>query len=439
MNGSGQARTLVDGWPDGGLVVGVLPDLSAPEWSGRAVLELTAAASRDRRSVLVLDLAPETSDLASRFDAAEDPGFAEVAAGQVEIWEIIHRDDDRGAFFLPCGLRTSGAELARTRSVRALAERIRPRDGILLALLDRHGAGAAASEGWVDGFVRLGERDPGEPRLPGDVPELGRLEPSGDSDERDEESEERVDPSRIVSEALWLRPPDPESLQTAGRGGTAEDGPESADAPERSRVELSRRRDPARPWLRRAGRGVVVLAVLAGLGFGGFLMLGESGASAIEEVGATATAETPLPTVLRRERSVTPSLPFTDSVSARPRTEARSRPPSPGIGPLPDPGSATSAAARRFYAVADSVARGIRRYRRREERFRAGSVGCFPLRSARDAADRLYLRLSLRLRALPVPPDSVARSAYRDLGRAIEAVDRSFLQTVCGDPGTGTG
>lgn len=204
MNGSARARTLVEGWPDDGLVVGVLPDLSDPEWSGRAVLELTEASAEDRRPVLVLDLAPETNELASYFGAGDGPGFSEVVAGEAEIREITHRDDERDAFFLPCGLRASGADLARTRSVRALAERMRSRGGLLLVLLDRHGAGAAASGGWVDGIVRLGEKDPGEPCLPEDVPELGRLKPPRESGEREPES---VEPSRVVSEALWLRPP----------------------------------------------------------------------------------------------------------------------------------------------------------------------------------------------------------------------------------------
>lgn len=508
MNGSGSARSLVDGWPNDGLVVGVLPDLSDPEWSGRAVLELTAAAAEDRRPVLVLDLAPETSDLSSRFDAEGEPGFAEVAAGRVEIWQIIHRDDERGAFFLPCGVRTSGAELAGTRSVRALAERVRPRGGVLLVLLDRHGAGSAASGGWVDGFVRLGEKHPGEPRLPGDVPELGRLEPSVESEEREPE---RIDPSQIVSEALWLRPPGDLSEATAGDGGRTGGGPNGPsggkEEDEPRRLELSRRRNPARPWLRRAGRGLVLAAVLAGLGFGGFMLLGEPGSSAVEEVGATSAGEAAAPPAPPGPRSLAFSAIFSDSVPGRarssrsrgtipdsargssggggdrdtaaspppgaagaeapgpdpsaadagseepaegeepsssspepsPRSDDRQRRAPPRVGPLPDPGSLESAAARRFYAVADSVVRDVLRYYRQQERFRTGSVGCFQLRSAREAVDRLFLRLSLRLRALPGPPDSAARSTYRQLGREIENLDRSFGQIDCSGPGPGTG
>lgn len=508
MNGSGSARSLIDSWPNHGLVVGVLPDLSDPEWSGRAVLELTAAAAEDRRPVLVLDLAPETSDLSSRFDAEGEPGFAEVAAGRVEIWQIIHRDDERGAFFLPCGLRTSGAELAGTRSVRALAERVRPRGGVLLVLLDRHGAGSAASGGWVDGFVRLGEKHPGEPRLPGDVPELGRLEPSPDSGEREPE---RIDPAQVVSEALWLRPPGDLSESTEGDGERTDGGPNGppgeTEKDERRRLELSRRRNPTRPWLRRAGRGLVLAAVLAGLGFGGFMMLGEPGSSAVEEVGATSAGEA----AARASPSAPPSLAssavFSDSAPGRalasrsrgtipdsapgpsggggdrdteaspppesagteapapapsaddaaseepaageepppsspeptPGSDGGARRSTPRVGPLPDPGSLESAAARRFYAVADSVVRSVRRYYRQEARFRTGRVGCFQLESARDAADRLFLRLSLRLRTIPGPPDSTARSTYRQLGREIEDLDRSFGQIDCSGPGPGTG
>lgn len=171
-----RARRLVGGWPSGGLVVGLLPDSSARNWSGKAALELAAAAADDRLAALVLDLAPDDSDLADRFDADPEPGFAQVMTGEVELSHIQYWDPVRGAYYLPGGVRVLSDKVAKSRSVEALAERVRSQEGILFVLLDRHAAEAAAETGWLDGVVRLGDADLGGPKMFGDVDALGHLD-----------------------------------------------------------------------------------------------------------------------------------------------------------------------------------------------------------------------------------------------------------------------
>jgi len=157
-------------------VVGVLPDSDVRQWSGEAALELATAAARDRLAALVLDLAPDASDLADRFGADPEPGFAQVMTGEVELSRIQHWDAARGAYYLPGGVRVLGDKVAQSRSVEALADRVRGQEGILFVLLDRHAAEAAAEAGWLDGVVRLGDADLGGPRMFGDVTALGHLE-----------------------------------------------------------------------------------------------------------------------------------------------------------------------------------------------------------------------------------------------------------------------
>lgn len=132
-------------------------------------MALAIAAAERRRPALILDLAPKATDLASRFGAANEEGFAELVDGERQLWEIVHRQGTGRAFYLPCGLRTPGAELARAPAARTLADRVRGEGRILLVPLDRRGAGEAASAGWVDGFVRLGDRSVSSARLSGDV------------------------------------------------------------------------------------------------------------------------------------------------------------------------------------------------------------------------------------------------------------------------------
>ena len=173
---SEQAGDLVESWPPGGLVVGLLPDPSHPEWAGRAVLALAFAAADRRKPPLIFDLAPERTDLASRFGAEDGAGIAERVDGAVELWEIVHRHARGNAFYLPCGHGTPGAELVRSPSAVSLAERVRSDGRIALVSLDRRGAGEAASAGWVDGFVRLGDRGVSSTRLSSDVGVLGDLD-----------------------------------------------------------------------------------------------------------------------------------------------------------------------------------------------------------------------------------------------------------------------
>ena len=162
-------------------MVGVLPDSDVRQWSGEAALELATAAARDRLAALVLDLAPDASDLADRFGADPEPGFAQVMTGEVELSRIQHWDAARGAYYLPGGVRVLGDKVAQSRSVEALADRVRGQEGILFVLLDRHAAEAAAEAGWLDGVVRLGDADLGGPRMFGDVTALGHLERRQDS------------------------------------------------------------------------------------------------------------------------------------------------------------------------------------------------------------------------------------------------------------------
>lgn len=168
-----RAQRVVGRWPTGGCVVGVLPDGSDPEWSGRAVLELIDGADGDRDPRVVLDLAPEETDLASRFDADGGPGLADVAGGDVEPSEIAHRDEARGIVYLSRGSRASGSGVAEFEAAESLAEQVRGEDGLLIVVLDPSGAEAAASAGYLDGFVRIGDAADREP--PGGVAELEHL------------------------------------------------------------------------------------------------------------------------------------------------------------------------------------------------------------------------------------------------------------------------
>lgn len=164
-------------------MVGVIPDPADPEWVGGAAMELVRAAADHRRPAFLLDLAPGASDLDARFDAVGAVGFAEAAAGEVELSEIARRDEDHGVAYLPGGLRTPGADLAASPALSTLADRIRRADGVLLVVLDRQAARTAAAEGWPDGWLLVGDAGAaagGEP-LPGDLPELGRIEPRQES------------------------------------------------------------------------------------------------------------------------------------------------------------------------------------------------------------------------------------------------------------------
>jgi len=174
-----RAREVVAGWPDGGRVVGVIADPSDPPWNGRALLKLIRVASEGRRPAFLLDLAPEASNLTARFGSAGSDGFAETVTGDATLASIAHRRPEIEGAYLPCGVTRSGEELAASGPLATLAERVRNAGGVLLVVLDRRAARRAAEKGWPDGWVLVGDADAasgGEP-LPGDLPELGRIEP----------------------------------------------------------------------------------------------------------------------------------------------------------------------------------------------------------------------------------------------------------------------
>ena len=175
----GRAREVVAGWPDGGAAVGVIADPSDPPWNGRAILKLIRVAAETRRPAFLLDLAPEASNLTARFGSAGSDGFAETAAGDATLASIAHRRPEIDAAYLPCGVATSGEELAASGPLSALARRVRDAGGVLLVILDRRAARRAAEEGWPDGWILVGDAEAasgGRP-LPGGLPELGRIEP----------------------------------------------------------------------------------------------------------------------------------------------------------------------------------------------------------------------------------------------------------------------
>ncbi len=175
-----RARDVVEGWPDGGRVVGMIADPADPEWTGRAAVKLIRAASERRRPAFLLDLAPEASNLKTRFGATGSDGFAEAAAGEATLAEIAHRRPQIQAAYLPSGVDASGEELAASPALTALADRVRGAGGVLLVLLSRRAGERAAEAGWPDGWLLLGDPESatgGEP-LPGDLPEMGRVERS---------------------------------------------------------------------------------------------------------------------------------------------------------------------------------------------------------------------------------------------------------------------
>lgn len=174
-----RARAVVEEWPEDGRVVGVITDPSDPAWTGRALLKLIRAVGERRRPAFLLDLSPESSNLTARFGAAGSDGFAEVADGDATLAGIAHRRPEIDGAYLPCGMSTSGEELAESSQLSTLADRVRAAGGVLLVVLDRRAARRAADAGWPDGWLLVGEPESaagGEP-LPGEIPEVGRIEP----------------------------------------------------------------------------------------------------------------------------------------------------------------------------------------------------------------------------------------------------------------------
>lgn len=297
---SERARDLVEEWPPGGLVAGLLPDPSDPEWAERAALALALAAADRRGPALILDLAPEATDLAARFGAeGGEPGIAELVDGEAELWEIVHRHASGDAFYLPCGLRTPGAELARSPAVASLADRVRSAGRIALVPLDRRGAGEAASTGWVDGFVRLGERGVSSARLSGDARTLGHLERRGgeggaatDGDGHGADAGGAGEPEtgrETGRESVFLRGPDGPGREGALRGRQSRSPVRGGGG---ARLKLRRRRRFG-DALRKAGRAVAAAALLlaggvtasAWLGGPGWHDVGDAARTAVGRVG----------------------------------------------------------------------------------------------------------------------------------------------------------
>lgn len=275
-----RAGDLVESWPPGGLVVGLLPDPSDPEWAGRAALALAFAAADRRKPALILDLAPEGTNLASRFGAAEGAGIAELVEGDVELWEIVRRHAGGNTFYLPCGLRAAGVDLARSPALVSLAERVRSEGRIALVPLDRPGAGEAASAGWVDGFVRLGEKGVSSTRLSSDARMLGdlvRREEAGTAG-TDAPSRARAnDPAGSGDRAtLFLQDSAGSSPERPGRdrGGSG------------VRMELRRRRNSS-GLLRRTGRVLMAAALLLAAAVTASAWLGGPGWEEVREAAAT--------------------------------------------------------------------------------------------------------------------------------------------------------
>lgn len=426
---AGQIRGIAEKWPDEGYVAGVLPDRSDPEWSGRAILELIGASDRSGGPSVVVDLAPETTDLSSRFEAGRGPGLAELAAGEAELWEISHRSDLHRAVYLSEGEGAPGADLAGSEAAE-LAGKLSGSGRLLLVVLDREGAEAAASAGYLDGVVRIGEAD-GAPEQAG-VEELGRI---------------------------TARPGDRRELPD--RDG----GPRLVLPPE-MRSERRRRR--------RIRRALIGLAILVALGLVAFGILGEQelgdllsrsqGRSApVERVDARQAERSP---AAAAADSAAPAADFAagsrespDSVAAgssaagasdvgpgdtaSPRAgqagasaagegeDSGDPGPAEGTGPVPAQPAPESGGPPGFRAVADSLALGVRDFVREAGRFRAGEIGCGALIEARRRADQLFERLWLERMSLQPPPDSPAAATFRERARQMETVERAYEATSC--------
>lgn len=481
-----QVRSVVDTWPSGGYVVGILPDLSDPEWSGRAVLRLAEAAGEGRGPSVVLDLAPDGTDLTSRFDVTGGPGFADLAAGDTELWEITRRSDLHDVLYLPQGFQGSGADLVASPATRKLAEQIRGKGRALLIIVDPLAAEDAETAGWLDGLVRLGETDPEESGWPGDLPELGRLT--------------RDAPARTAAAGE-------STPRTTGRPAEARQGtrPSVVDGESRTGARVALPPDLASPWRRvRRGAGLLALvALLLAVGLTVSPFLGGPGWRAAEEVAVTAATDVAdfiRPTPDRSgiasaepadrgrdegtgggagpDRSDSPG----DSAPAVAGTEGRvgaadvpgssageeqatgtesgggtptdvDSPPSgtsPGSVPtrpapsstssggettdrgLPTPPGSEDLAA--FRAISDSLDRSIQAYYLQRDRYMEADAGCPELGEAYARADRLFESLWLYRMSLQSELDSAARSSYRSLAREIEGLTRSFETIGCPPP-----
>ena len=483
---SRQARRIVEGWPDGGWIVGVLPDASVPEWSGEATLDLVETAADFRGHTLLLDLAPSATDLVSRFRATGRPGFGESAAGEADLDEITRRNDERGVSYLPNGLKTAGRVLASSDSASELAERVRRADGALFVILDRNAAEAAASAGWLDGLVRLGDTPGDGGPLPGDLTEWGRIE------------HDEPDPSP-ASEAATGRKRGMAGWGDQSENSKADPRPSWAGEPKAQPRVILPRDESSGNWLKKIGSGLVVVAFLIVVLVSAASVLegppwdaingmvaavtssgdrpppvettggvagdgprtrqqpsfeaaevptagggeeGRVGATA-ESDGDTATGSSAAdggvapdaqqnPTAEGgTEESAAATQPAPGTREIRPSPESRSPPSSAGAERA---ANASSNAGSPLIAVSDSLVGRVRSFFVQEVRFREGEIDCAELAEAYQRADRLFVRLSAHFMERQASLDSAERAAYNDRAEDMDAVDRSFRSSGCPRP-----
>lgn len=409
-----------EGRPDrhegSGRVLGIVPDTSRPGWSGRAVLELVEDAAGDLPGSLILDLAPGSTDLASRLDAGGAPGFAELVTGRAELWEVVRRDDEHDAFYLPCGSGIAGHRLAGSPPVGALAERVRSRDRLLVVLLDRDGVEATASSGWLDGVVLLGGEAGNEPDVPDDLPVIDYHGRPGATRER-EPGEVRHDRfrrrarsrRRIPRVAIGLVLAAGAAALAVAAGALPLRGPGSEDEAGASPVvSPSASRGPS-------GSQVGLPAASGPVSPGPLTVDFEAVLSSAEGRGAADDGAAPpgaIPSATRRQAGAGDR----SSLAASRRT-----------GPRPS----VSDVDRAFHATVDTLARSIDFYYGQERRFRDGLIGCPALIRAHEWASELFVRLSLYRATLERGLDSTARERFRERSRDMEALDRSFRQNGC--------
>lgn len=426
-----QIRGVVDHWPEEGHVVGLLPDRSDPRWSGRTVLDLIEMADRTGGSSVVVDLAPNATDLASRFEAGSGPGLAEIAEGEVELWEISHRSDVHRAIYVPQGSSATGAELAGSESTAQLAEKMKDRGRLLIVVLDRAGAEAAASAGYLDGIVRVGEAD-GADRYES-VPELGRITarpgekrpvPDGDGgprlvlppEMRSEGRRKRRIRRGLIGLAILIVLALVASSLLGGPGlgdlFSVADGSSAAVGSVDARRERPAASDSPAVGPRSASDTAVGVAATSGSSDG-------DGAT-VDTAATPAAGESTSGTEAPGGAEGDGSQGAPDSTGSPDRSTLAPAPEIPESGGPPQ-----------FRAVADSLALSVRAFTLQAERFRAGEIGCGALVEARRRVDRLFERLWLERMSLQPAPDSPAAATFRERSRQMETVESAYAATGC--------
>lgn len=467
-----RARRLIGDWSAGTCVVGVVPESTDTDWSGQAALALAHAAAEKREPALILDLAPASSGLAPRFGAGSSRGFAETESGEASLLEVTRREDP-AALYIPNGLQTAGVELAGSEAAETLADRVRDRDGVLLVVLDRHGLAAAASAGWLDGAVRLGEAPPSgdEPSGRG-LPELGRLEPGPEA--------------RAAGRS---RGAPAESRRSAARQAGGDPAPAKPDSV--PPMVMADNRDPSGRWSRALRRALTAVAIVVLAGAAAVTVLdylegprsegaagsrtartaSAAGAGAGDSASGAAAAGDfdPRPSAAgsRTEagddaaaRSSGPPIPSRaggaedDAGSPRSADESgiagagdedgggsgtgtaqsgRDAPPagSPGRGDTAAPDADSPGADLR--RLSDTLVDSIRGFFLQRTRFTEDRADCRTLTTAYEAADRLFVQLSARYAEAQEELDPSARALYRERADDMEAVDRSFRNSGCRD------